>query len=132
MRKAIMLGLALAAGGPGLVSASRGVDASDQTEIDGRENYELRAREELRDLRRQIDELQQRARDGGSRARAKAARQLEHLGARREKTERDLAKLRQTSGQKWQRVRASLDHSLDSLKREYEGLRDDLKDDEGR
>jgi len=92
-----------------------------------KDSYEEKAEARLRELKRQIDDLNAKASKQGSEARKQFDRQMADLDRQRVTVQRQLEKLKTSSQQAWRDMKPNLDAAMKNLETAYQRAAADLK-----
>lgn len=124
--KALLAVVLLSWLGTGAGAANPQAEAAPEAD---RRGYELKARRQLELLKLQLTDAEIEARELGSQARQKADERVAALRKQADEAQTELAGLQRSAQSTWRTVRKRMDSTIESLRREYEGLRKDLEDD---
>ena len=92
-----------------------------------RDSYQEKAEARLRELKRQIDDLNTKAGKQGSEARKGLDRQVAQLDRQRVAVQQQLEKVRTASQQAWRDMKPDLDAAMKNLEAAYQHAAADLK-----
>ena len=98
-----------------------------ETASQQRDRYEAKAEARLRELKRQIDDLNTKASKQGGEARKGLDRQVSQLDRQRAVVQRQLEKLRVASQQAWRDMKPDLEAAMKNLEAAYQHAAADLK-----
>ena len=92
-----------------------------------RNRFQAKAEERLRELRRQIDDLNTKASKQSGEARKELDRQVTQLDRQRVAVQQQLEKLRTASQQAWRDMKPDLEAAMKNLEAAYQRAAADLK-----
>jgi len=84
-----------------------------------KEEYRVKAEEELNDLKKKVAELQTEVKESGAGAREKLGRELEELKKKEQTAREKLNELEETSAEKWEEFKSDMDAALQDLQESY-------------
>ena len=103
----------------GLEQESMVVAQAKATPAEKTEKYEKKAKETINEYKGKLKELEVKAKNLNEKAKAEAKEGMQELQAKIDVAEQKIKSIRSASGEAWEKVKAEVDSSLESVKETY-------------